>query len=66
MQYAPSSSWSAPRMIAFRAEFRHDYLGKPLAKYLYGIKEHLQHKDLAGKDLSSYLRETINFVGFNF
>lgn len=53
-------------MIAFRAEFRHDYLGKPLAKYLYGIKEHLQHKDLAGKDLSSYLRETINFVGFNF
>lgn len=37
-----------------------------MAKYLYGIKEHPRHTDLAGKDLSSDLREMINFVGFNF
>lgn len=37
-----------------------------MAKYLYGIKEHPRHTDLAGKDLSSYLREMINFVGFIF
>lgn len=53
-------------MVAFRAQFRHDYPGKPMAKYLYGIKEHPQHIDLAGKDLSCYLREMITFVGFNF
>ena len=47
-------------------EFRHDQPGKPKAKYLYGIKEQPQHTDLAGKDLSSDLREIINFVGFNF
>ena len=66
MQCAPSSGSSAPTMVAFRAEFRHDHPGKPMAKYLYGIKEYPQHTDLAGKDLSSYLREMINFVGFNF
>lgn len=66
MQYAPSSGSSGPGMVASRAEFRRDYPGKPVAKHLYGIKEHPQHTDLTGKDLSSYLREMINFVGFSF
>lgn len=66
MQYAPSSGSSVPRMVASRTEFRHDYPGNPMAKYLYGIKEHPQHTDLLGKDLSRYLREMIHFVGFNF
>lgn len=47
-------------MVAFRAEFRHNYPGKPVAKYLYGIK------DLGDKNLSSYLKEMIDSVGFSF
>lgn len=54
MQYSPSSGSSTPRMVAFRAEFRHDYPGKPVAKCLYGIKEHSQHTDLVSRGLSSY------------
>lgn len=66
MQYAPSSGSSVPALVASRAEFRRDYPGKPMARHLYDIKKHPRHTDLAGKDLSSYLREIINFVGFNF
>lgn len=47
-------------MVAFRAEFRHNYPGKPVAKYLYGIK------DLGDKNLSSYLKEMIDSVGLVF